>query len=182
MKILAHAHTARAHWLNTPIGSGAYRRWLIDRGSLTRQLQLHCANFRVRPVKHSRARPQIDEARLLATSVRSRILLREVQLYCDDAAVGCAHSVVPIRNLRGYWRGLVNLGSRSLGRELFADPRVVRTQLEYRKLTRHHVLYRRATEQMKSPPPALWARRSMFRLHGAAIMVTEVFLPQVLDL
>ena len=182
MKILAHAHTARAHWLNTPIGSGAYRRWLIDRGSLTRQLQLHCANFRVRPVKHSRARPQIDEARLLATSVRSRILLREVQLYCDDAAVVFAQSVLPIRNLRGCWHGLVNLGSRSLGSELFADPRVVRMSLEFRKLAQHHALYRCATSQMAAPPPALWARRSVFRLRGAAILVTEVFLPRVLGL
>lgn len=182
MKILAHAYTARAHWLNTPIGSGAYRRWLIGRGSLTRQLQLHCANFKVRPVKHSRARAQIDEASLLAVSVRSRILLREVQLHCDDAPVVFAQSIMPLRSLRGDWRGLVNLGSRSLGSELFADPRVVRTPLEYRKLARHHVLYRRATEQLKSPPPALWARRSVFRLHAAAIMVTEIFLPQVLDL
>ena len=124
----------------------------------------------------------MDEARLLATPLRSRILRREVQLHCDSAAVVFAQSILPHRSLHGSWRGLVNLGSRSLGSELFADPRVVRTQLEYRKLTRHHVLYRRATEQMKLPPPALWARRSMFRLHGAAIMVTEVFLPQVLDL
>ena len=182
MKILAHAHTARAHWLKTPVASGAYRHWLIDRGSLTRQLQLRCADFRVRPVRLCRARPQIDEARLLATALRSRILRREVQLHCDGAAVVFAQSILPHRSLHGGWRGLVNLGSRSLGSELFADPRVVRTQLEYRKLTRQHVLYHRATEQMKSPPPALWARRSMFRLHGAAIMVTEVFLPQVLDL
>jgi chorismate-pyruvate lyase len=34
---------------------------------------------------------------------------------------------------------------------------------------------------MNKLPDALWARRSVFRLNQAAILVTEVFLPQVLE-
>ena len=164
------------------MASGAYRPWLIDRGSLTRQLQRHCKDFEVRPVQLCSARPRFDEARLLRVSGHSRAQLREVRLQCNKAVAVFARSVLPHQSLRGAWQGLAVLGSRPLGAELFADPKVVRTPFEYRKLARHHVLYRRAVAGMVAPPTVLWARRSIFKLYGAAILVTEVFLPQVLAL
>lgn len=172
----------RARWLKVPLASGAYRRWLIDRGSLTRQLQRRCADFRVQPVRLCNTRLRTEEAGLLDISTRSRVLLREVRLHGGGEAAVFARSLLPYRSLRGRWQGLGALGNRPLGGELFADPSMVRTPIAYRKLAWHHELYRRAVDQLEAPPPALWARRSVFRLRGAAILVTEVFLPQVLAL
>ena len=162
------------------MNSGAYRRWLTDAGSLTRRLQSLCMDFRVRPSRHQYAKPQVDEAQQLRLSRRQHALLREVQLICDGEARVFAHSVLPHRSLQGEWRVLGHLGRKSLGTALFMNPRVVRTRFEFKKLSRQHALYRRAVGHLAVKPPAVWARRSIFRLGRAAVMVTEVFLPAVL--
>ncbi len=164
------------------MNSGVYRNWLVDDGSLTRRLQLRCRDFMVRPARLVNAKPQADEAQLLSCASRKRALLREVQLHCGGEPVVFAHSVLPFDSLRGAWQGLGRLGNKPLGGALFADSRVTRAPLQFKKLTKHHPLYLRATAHLQVLPDALWARRSVFRLHHAAILVTEVFLPRVLML
>lgn len=164
------------------MNNGAYRYWLIDNGSLTRRLQLRCQDFRVKPARLYNAKPQADEALLLNLPSQQRALLREVYLYCSDKPVVFAYSVLPHKSLRGDWQGLGRLGNKPLGATLFANPKVVRTVLEFKKLSNHHALYRRAIAHLDTKPQALWARRSIFSLDGAMILVTEVFLPQVLTL
>ena len=182
MKVLAKPFYLRSCWLKKPVNSGIYRHWLIDKGSLTRRLQLRCRDFRVKPIKLYNAKPQVDEALLLNLSLRQKALLREVYLYCSGKPAVFAHSVLPHKSLRGDWQGLGCLGNKSLGATLFTNPNVVRTALEFKKLSNHHALYRRAVADLDSRPQALWARRSVFNLNGAVILVTEVFLPQVLIL
>ncbi|MFA6178305.1 MAG: chorismate lyase [Candidatus Methylopumilus sp.] len=182
MKVFAKSLSSRAKWLRAPISSGVYRHWLIDKASLTKRLQGHCAEFSVKPTKMYAAKSQYDEAQLLGLSSRQRALLREVHLCCTNRPVVFAHSVLPYQSLRGSWQGLSRLGNKSLGSTLFADARVVRTPLAYKKLAKHHALYRRAVADLESAPSALWARRSVFRLKHAVILVTEVFLPGVLAL
>jgi chorismate--pyruvate lyase len=167
-------------WLRRPMGSGAYKSWLVDGGSLTRRLQRRCRDFAVQPVRVVDARPKLDEAQLLCATARRVALLREVRLICAGRPVVFAHSVLPHKSLRGPWLGLARLGNRPLGGQLFANPRVMRTPLEYKKLHRHHPLYRRATAHLTAQTADIWARRSVFRLGCAAILVTEVFLPEVL--
>lgn len=182
MKILAKPLSLRSRWLKKPVNSGVYRHWLIESGSLTRRLQLRCLDFRVKPIRLYNAKPQVDEALLLHLSSRQTALLREVYLYCSGQPAVFAHSVLPHKSLRGDWQGLGRLGNKSLGATLFNNPNVVRTVLEFKKLSNHHTLYRRAAANLDRKPQALWARRSTFSLDGAMILVTEVFLPQVLTL
>ena len=91
-----------------------------------------------------------------------------------------AHSVLPRGSLRGAWNGLGRLGNKPLGATLFANPKVKRTPLSYKKLTPNHALYQHAIQYLTQKPSYLWARRSIFSLNCANIMVTEVFLPQLL--
>lgn len=164
------------------MNSGKYRHWLIDCGSLTKRLQSSSDDFFVRPSRHQYAKPQVDEAQLLKLSRRQNALLREVYLYSDGEPVVFAHSVLPSRSLRGEWLSLGHLGNKPLGAALFMNPKVTRTQLQFKKLSNQHALYRRAVSPLVLKPQAIWARRSIFRLGHSAIMVTEVFLPQVLKL
>ena len=181
MRIPTSPFPLRRAWLPRPPGSGAYRHWLVDDGSLTQRLRAHCSCFTVEHVRQRRARPLPDEALLLRLRPHQRALLREVVLCCDGRPAVFAHSVLPRNSLRGAWRGLGRLGARPLGAALFANPKVVRTPLAFRKLQPRHALYARATEVLQERPTYLWARRSVFRLHNAAILVTEVFLPGVLQ-
>lgn len=159
-----------------------YRPWLLDRGSLTRRIQERCTAFSVRSVRQRRAKANADEPALVGLRPSSRALLREVYLYCRDTPVVFAHSVLPEKSLRGAWGGLSRLGTRPLGAVLFDNPKVRRTPLQFKKVNPHHNLYRRACRELKNPPPSLWARRSVFSLHGQPILVTEVFLPGILEL
>ena len=86
------------------------------------------------------------------------------------------------RALRGPWRLLLTLGTRPLGAALFADPRVTRRPLRFRQIRRGHALYDAASRLIDGAPACLWARRSLFVFRGSRLLVTEVFLPDILAL
>lgn len=181
MKTRAQHFPPCAVWLPKPAGSGVYRHWLVDAGSLTQRLRACCRDFSVTRVTQRWARPLPDEATLLGLRAHQRALLREVCLNCDGRPAVFAHSVLPRASLRGEWHDLGRLGARPLGAALFANARVVRTPLSYRKLWPGHALYQRAIAVLEQTPSCLWARRSVFTLRGASILVTEVFLPEILS-
>lgn len=93
-----------------------------------------------------------------------------------------AHSVLPLPGLRGPWQGLSKLGNKPLGAALFANPLIKRTPLAFKKLGTRDPLYLRACQILTATPPQLWARRSIFSLKDSPILVTEVFLPDILRL
>ncbi|MEQ1813368.1 MAG: chorismate lyase [Candidatus Nitrotoga sp.] len=169
-------------WKTFVLASGSYASWLRDNGSLTARIQQRCKTFSVQTLYSKQMNAVYDETALLELPNNQKIFTREVYLYADSKPVVFAHSVVEGRHLRGAWRRLKNLGVKPLGAVLFAHPMVHRAPLHYSALKPHHVLYRRAVENLGIAPPKLWARRSVFILHGAPLLVTEVFLPDILTL
>lgn len=176
-KRMAHSSS----WIEKPLNSGPYRSWLLESGSLTRRLQLASHTFAVERLQSS-SRPLPEEALLLGMKPKQKALVREVFLCCNGKPAVFAHSVLPYESLQGHWQGLAHLGNKPLGAALFSDPRVERTPLEFNKLSAHHPLYMVAERHLGSVTGELWARRSMFFLEASTILVTEMFLPQVLAL
>lgn len=161
--------------------------WLHDRGSLTLRIQKRCADFVVRGVRSGLARIALDEAALLGIAPHQLAYSREVFLYADGRPVVFAHSAFARRHLRGAWSAVRTLGNRPLGALLFAHPLVERKPLHYQALRNTHPLYQRATAVLSGVSRdtaihghRLWARRSLFYLRGAPLLVTEVFLPGIL--
>jgi len=177
-------HSAQfSEWYPAPLTmSPQIRGWLQNSGSLTRHIQQRCKNFRVEPVFQSLATACDDELTILKLRPGELAHIREVYLYCGKKPVVFAHSVVARKNLRGAWYGMSNLGNRSLGTVLFNNPVIKRTPLRFRKLNLTHPLFHRACRNIQAAPDKLWARRSLFTLHGQSILVTEVFLPEILEL
>lgn len=171
----------RSSWLEKPVHSGRYRSWLLESGSLTRRLQLASHTFALERLQSS-SRPLPEEALMLEMKPKQKALVREVFLCCNGKPAVFAHSVLPYESLQGNWQGLASLGNKPLGAALFSDPRVRRTPLAFKKLSRHDALYKVAERHLAATESNLWARRSVFFLAGSAILVTEVFLPQVLTL
>ena len=170
-----------AKWRSSAWIAGAWRTWLTDHGSLTRRLQMACPEFRVQRLLQTHTPPHVDERVIANMRPGRHALVREVLLSCGDTPLVFAHTVVPLAGLRGPWAALAHLGNRPLGAALFANPRIQRHPLECRKLDARHPLFKSAARHLASPPRTLWARRSRFTLQGHAILVTEVFLPAVLD-
>ena len=181
MKIQKNRSQHRQRWLKKPISAKSLLPWLIDNGSLTARLQSRYSHFAVKPVAVKYAKPITDESALLYLPTYKTALIREVLLMGNHQAVVFAHSVLPRTSLRSSWNGLGRLGNKPLGATLFANPRVKRTPLNYKKLSPHHKLYQHATVHLSLKPTHLWARRSIFSLNCARILVTEIFLPQLLE-
>ncbi|MEE9330903.1 MAG: chorismate lyase [Methylophilaceae bacterium] len=168
-------------WLKKPISANSYQHWLIDNGSLTLRLMQRHPSFSVKPLSMRVVKPLQDEKSLLHLKSGQAALIREVLLMSNNQPVVFAHSVLSKESLHGDWQGFGQLGSQSLGAALFANPRVKRTPLRFRKLSKRHMLYQLAVKHIVDTPNFLWARRSVFSLHCANILVTEIFLPKILE-
>ena len=155
--------------------------WLRDHGSLTQRIQQRCQQFSVHPMWRGLARIAYHEATLLAVKPQQFAYSREVFLLADGVPVVFAHSTCARQHLHGSWAALGGLGNRPLGTMLFNHPLVERRALTFKKLRAHHPLYQQAA-RMAELPPTLWARRSLFYLHEAPLLVTEVFLPTIFKL
>lgn len=169
-------------WQPAPAAAGDYRAWLTDRGSLTARIAARCPQVHVEVAFQGLRRPDRDEGFLFRHDGRARVLVREVFLVCGDTPVVFAHTVLDPRDLRGPWRSVTNLGTRPLGAALFADARIRRYPLRSRRIGLHHELHRRLRVRVPRAAAPLWARRSLFSLHHSPILVTEVFLPEILRL
>ena len=149
------------------------RSWLTEPDSLTARCQRACRLFRVRLLRYGKGRPLADEA-----TGRRLAWVREVVLECDGVPVIFAHTTLPADRRGRLSRWMGRLGSRSLGSLLFSHPGFCRGAIEYQRLDARHPLYRAATAACKAEGE-LWARRSLHRLGGQAVLVTEVFLPAI---
>jgi chorismate--pyruvate lyase len=167
----------------------AMRDWLTTPGSLTARLVAHSRSFRVQRLHQRSAICLPDEARAIALPRPERVWEREVLLRCDGAPVVFAHTVVPTSCTASDWPLFSALGERSLGATLFYDPLVMRGPLEFARLRAGHPLTRRALAALGDTAPDMvpaetcfHARRCVYRRHQGLLLVTEVFLPTVLDL
>lgn len=169
-------------WNGISLGCGSeLSLWLRDRGSLTRRIQQRCQHFSVQPVRSGLSRIAPDEAALLSLPAHQLAYSREVFLCADGAPVVFAHSTCAAQHLRTTWSALANLGNRPLGAMLFTHPQVLRHPLHFKPLRKHHALYRQAL-RAGDLPNQIWARRSLFYLQETPLLVTEVFLPAILQL
>ena len=169
-------------WNGSTIGcEQALVPWLRDHGSLTLRIQQRCNHFAVRHVRSGLARITYDESALLGMASQQLAYSREVFLYADGWPVVFAHSTCATQHLRGTWAALGGLGNKPLGAMLFAHQLVERSPLRFKALRSSYPLYRQAA-MSSNVPDKLWARRSLFLLHGAPLLVTEVFLPEILKL
>lgn len=172
-------------WLRrVPHGEGcdAYFDWLVHTGSLTARLRAARPDFRVRVLRQRLARPYEDERSPLRLRRGELAWVRDVLLLAGDTPLVFAHSVLPRRNVRGAWHLFAGLGARPLGEILFTDPAVARAPLRYLGVDRRHPLHGAVAAALGPTAPRLWARRSLFRRGGRAILVTEIFLPAILKL
>ncbi len=166
--------------VNAPAG---LKPWLTAKGSLTARLVAHSRAFRVQRLHQAAALCLPDEARAVGLARPGRVWEREVLLRCDERPVVFAHTVVPMSCSATDWPLFSALGERSLGSTLFYDPLVRRGPLEFARIRAGHPLWARARAALGGDAGQMYyARRCLYRRHRGALLVTEVFLPAVLDL
>lgn len=178
----AYASADDPFWLRSPLGAmGCLREWLLDHGSLTARLKAARADIAVRVLRQARMRASSEEAILLGLPRGRSLMARDVLLVSGSIPLVFAHTVLRADDIHGAWRAIASMGTRPLGAALFADPRIRRRPLRYRRLRDGHPLYCAAVAALGQALPPLWARRSVFELGGAPLLVTEAFLPALGD-
>lgn len=103
--------------------------------------------------------------------------IREVQLLCGGEPRVFARTVIPVDTLTGPQRRLAHLGTKPLGAYLFAHPSMSRGIVEVAAIGPGQAMFARATAGVSEPRERIWARRSLFRVSGKPLLVTEIFLP-----
>lgn len=152
--------------------------WLLDRASLTLRLQQLCpGRFRVQVLSQVREIPGPGEAQVLGIKPREMAMVRQVLLLCGGTPWIYARSVIPVTSLRGKLQRLAGLGARPLGGVLFADPGMSRGIVELAEIMPGQAVYAAATGHLLQAPAAVWGRRSVFRIAGKPLLVSEIFLP-----
>lgn len=146
--------------------------WLAEPGLLTARVRAACGDgtqFRMLRLQSAPLSPEL-QARLGVTD--ATCLLREVEFSCFGVRWIFAQSAFPDSTVARYpW--LRDLGETPLGESLRGVAGVERDPLEYAQLPAGHALRGSATEDGST---ALWARRAVYRLGGAPIVVQELFL------
>ena len=150
--------------------------WLHDADSLTKRLRQACpGRFRVALLGQRWARPMRCERRLLGLDDRALALVRQVHLYCGDEVVVFARTVLPASLLGSRYRYLARLGGKPLGEVLFRDRSMRRSEVELARIEARRSIYAPLLPQRGDG--VIWGRRSLFRLGGQPLLVSELFVP-----
>lgn len=151
--------------------------WLLERGSLTRELMRESSGeFSVQVLSQAVARVYPSEARLLGLKCGRQALVREVILSGMGKPWVFARSVLPLTTLTGRLRALRKLDNKPLGHHLFSYSNMHRGAIEVAKVgSLDHYLPKSMVSV--APSHGLWARRSLFYLDAKPLLVSEVFLP-----
>jgi len=102
-------------------------------------------------------------------------LVRQVLLCCNNQPLVYAKTIIPATTIQGAQRIYANMGNRPLGAMLFADRTMRREAVEVAMLPAAH-----DANQYTNIGEPIWGRRSVFRVSGKPLLVSEYFLPELL--
>ncbi|HIF50877.1 MAG TPA: chorismate lyase [Thiotrichaceae bacterium] len=155
--------------------------FLFQEGSLTRFIQERCdGNFSIELLTESWCSPISDEIEFLSLPSDEITFLRESRLKCDTQTLVYARTVIPGKTLSGKNKKLTELGTTPLGDILFNDEMTYRTDMRYTKITIDCELHSKATKD-SNITSELWGRQSLFYSDHQPLLVTEIFLPAILE-
>ncbi|MBL1143227.1 MAG: chorismate lyase [Proteobacteria bacterium] len=155
--------------------------FLFNEGSLTYYIQQHCkGEFNLELVSESWQAAMSDEIALLSLSDNEKTFIRKVRLKCDNQALVYARTVIPEKTFSGKNKKLSCLGTNPLADILFKDENTYRADMCYAKITVDCGLYKEATKDLDIISE-LWGRQSLFYTEQQPLLITEIFLPSILE-
>lgn len=168
-----------SRWLNSTRPPQHIRAPLLDAGSLTSKLMaLSHGHFRVEILRQVLTQPSLSEQLSLGMTRNQLALVREVILIGNDQPWVFARSVMPLTSLTGRLRRLRRQGKRPLGAFLFRQPDMRRSEIALARITGHHNYMPR---HLLGTEP-LWGRRSIFFVDDKPLLVSEVFLDNLIQM
>jgi chorismate--pyruvate lyase len=160
-----------------------WRTWLLHAGSFMQRLeQQGISDARIQLLKECWQCPEPEEGKLLEIAHQDHAFIREVFILSETKQWMFARTVIPQSTLTGEQQALAHLKNRSLGSFLFKDPTLQRSEFEIAFLQPGERWHSKVAQAVKNVLPDLWARRSLFFLQGKSLLLTEVFLPDIVTI
>lgn len=154
--------------------------WIYESGSITQRLRDYYGPcVRVQVLSNHWQRAFTSESRLLNTSPTKYTLTREVLLYADDIPLVLARTIIPEPTIRSAHQNLSHLGNRPLGEVIFSYPKLERLVLEISKVPSQ--LWNKPIQDKIQVSQSLWGRRTIYAIHHHPLLVSEFFLPEILN-
>ena len=132
-------------------------------------------DFSVRVISQQWQKLSAEEASAMSLHHVRSALVRQVLLCCGDKPLVYARTVIPATTIKGAQRRYANMGSRPLGAMLFADRTMRREDVQVAILQASQ-----EANQIVKSGEVVWGRRSVFRVAGKPLLVSEYFLPELL--
>lgn len=114
--------------------------------------------------------PRESERACLGVPRHRYVFVREVEIRSNNEPLLYARTTIPASTLTGPERRLAHLGVNSLGSVLFSYPGLERSPFEIKPC-----------QLLQYSSSVLWERRSLFYLKGKPLLLTEVFLPRLIQ-
>lgn len=154
--------------------------WIFEAGSITQRLRNYYGpRVRVQVLNNSWQRAFISESRLLQLSPSKYTLTREVLLSVDHTPLVLARTILPKRTIQSAQHNLSHLGARPLGEVIFSYPQLERLALEITRIP--SALWKPSIQQLTQINQPLWGRRTIYAIHHHPLLVSEFFLPEILN-
>lgn len=149
--------------------------FIAETGSLTEKLKARAGDaFRFRLLSESPQPLAADDAAMLGVAPGTQGLLRQVDLGGPEPWV-YARSLAAGEGVA--W--LQQLGRQPLGQRVFAQQDSSRGPIQVARLRPGHALLESAVANRGRPLTELWARRSVLKTGGTAILIYEFFYPEL---
>ncbi|GAW84889.1 chorismate--pyruvate lyase [Bathymodiolus platifrons methanotrophic gill symbiont] len=163
--------------LNIPAPAAS---WIYEAGSITQRLRdYYGSRVRVQVLNNQWQRAFISESRLLKTHPEKYSLTREVLLYADDIPLVLARTIIPEATISSAQQNLSHLGNRPLGEVIFPYPRLERLAMQITQVQCNQ--WRPPIQQKAFINQPLWGRRTVYAIHHHPLLVSEFFLPEILN-
>jgi chorismate--pyruvate lyase len=168
----------RRHQLFNQSVQPALLPWLFDASSLTARLIELCGkDFSVQLISQQWQKMNTDEISAMALKNTHAALVRQVYLCCAGTPLVYARTVIPASTVQGALRRYANMGNRPLGAMLFSDRTMRREPVQIAQLPEFY-----PAQQYANQNEVVWGRRSVFRVAEKPLLVSEYFLPKLLQI
>jgi chorismate--pyruvate lyase len=161
-----------------------WQSWLSDTGSLTQKIERAIGQkLEVVVLRDCRQNLNSDESRYFHFKIK-RCRIREVLLCANGMPLVMANSIIPGISSSGTNHEVLRLGKKPLGAVLFAKTRMRSKKKPLREIARldkRNILWKKCFQQYQNLPAVSWARRTLYQLKGRPLLVSEVFLPALLN-
>ena len=155
--------------------------WLYEPGSLTKRIKYSVGDsFAVKVLFHHWRVPFLSESRLLRQPHDQYCLTREVLLTGADKPLILARTIIPSTTLTGTQRILSRLGNRPLGEVIFSYPGLQRLEMDVAYVEQNN--WSELIMKKADISQAVWGRRTIYAIKHRQMLVSEFFLPGVIDI